>query len=94
MVDAYEDNEEVLESVEEEYLPEPMQEMDADERKAYVKKVTNERESIKKEIQKLSAKRKQFIADNKPVAASENTLDHAMVNAVKDLGKSKQLIFE
>ncbi|WP_422358770.1 vWA domain-containing protein [Reichenbachiella sp.] len=94
LVDAYEDNEEVLESVEEEYLPEPMKEMDTDERKAYVKKVTNERESIKKEIQKLSTKRKQYIVDNKPTAAPENTLDQAMVNAVKDLGKSKQLIFE
>lgn len=94
LVDAYEDNEEVLESVEEEYLPEPMQEMDTEERKTYVKKVTNERESIKKEIQKLSAKRKQYIADNKPTEASEHTLDQAMVNAVKDLGKSKQLIFE
>lgn len=94
LVDAYEDNEEVLESVEAEYLPEPMKEMDTEERKSYVKQITNERESIKKEIQKLSAKRKQFIADNKPTEASENTLDQAMVNAVKALGKSKELIFE
>lgn len=94
LVDAYEDNEEVLETVEEEYLPEPMQEMDGEERKAYVKKVTKERESIKEEIQKLSAQRKQYIVENKPAETPENTLDQAMVNAVKAVGKSKQLIFE
>lgn len=94
LVDAYEDNEEVLESVEEEYLPEPMQTMDASEKKAYVKKLTEEREAIKLEIQKLSNQRKQYIVENKPAEAPENTLDQAMVNAVKAVGKSKQLIFE
>ena len=71
-----------------------MQKMDTEEKKAYVKELTKERESIKKEIQKLSNQRKQYIAENKPAEASENTLDQAMVNAVKVVGKSKNLVFE
>lgn len=94
LVDAYQENEEVLETAEEAYLPEPMQEMDKEEKKAYVEKVTKERETIKDEIQKLSAQRKQYIAQNKPAESPENTLDQAMVNAVKAVGKSKQLTFE
>lgn len=94
LVDAYEDNEEVLESVEKEYLPAPMQDMSTEEQKGYVKALTKKRESIKADIQSLSVKRKQYIANHKPAKATENTLDQAMINAIKEVGKSKQLIFE
>lgn len=94
LVDAYENDEEVLESVEQEHLPEPMQKMDTEEKKAYVKELTQKREAIKQEIQTLSKKRKQYIAENKPAAAPENTLDQAMVNSIKEVGKTKHLVFE
>ncbi|MEO9806098.1 MAG: VWA domain-containing protein [Reichenbachiella sp.] len=94
LVDAYEDNEEVLESVDDKFLPEPMQKMDSEEKKAYVKELTQKREAIKKEIQTLSTQRKQYIAENKPTEAPVNTLDQAMVNSIKEVGKTKNLIFE
>lgn len=94
LVDAYDEDQEILETVEEAYLPEPMQGMDAKERKKYVEKLTAEREAIKKEIQQLSTKRKQYIAANKPVESTENSLDYAMIQSIKEVGKSKQLIFE
>ena len=56
-MDAYDEDAAVLESVEEEYLPAPMQGLDAEEKKAYVQELTKNREKIKQEIQQLSAKR-------------------------------------
>ncbi|UXX78416.1 VWA domain-containing protein [Reichenbachiella carrageenanivorans] len=94
LVDAYEDDAAILESVEEEYLPAPMQNMDTEEKKSYVKELTTKRAAIKKDIQTLSNQRKQYIAAHKPAEASENTLDHAMINSIKEVGKSKQLIFK
>lgn len=93
LVDAYEDDAEVLATVEEEYLPAPMKSMDTEEKTAYVKELTTKRAAIKKEIQTLSEQRKRYIAENKPAEAPENTLDQAMINAIKEVGKSKQLIF-
>lgn len=94
LVDAYESNEEVLESAEEEYLPEPMKGMSVADKKAYVKEKSDARASIKAEIQALSAKRKQYIKENKPAEEDVNTLDMAMINSIKAIGKSKNLKFE
>ncbi|MEO9966603.1 MAG: vWA domain-containing protein [Reichenbachiella sp.] len=94
LVDAYEENDEVIETMIDEELPEPMQDMSSTERKAYIKEYSEQRASIKKQIQTLSVKRKTYIAENQPKEANQNTLDNAMINSIKSVGKSKSLTFD
>ncbi|MFK7899962.1 MAG: VWA domain-containing protein [Cyclobacteriaceae bacterium] len=94
LVDAAEEDEEAIAEVAEESLPTEMKGMNTPQRKSYVKKQAEARKDIQQEIQKLSTKRKQFIADNQPKGNKEGTLDHAMMKSIKEVAKTKQLKFE
>ena len=90
LVDAAKDDEKVISQAEEEYLPSEMKSMTVEQRKAYVKEKSAERANIQKEIQTLSEKRRQYIAQQ-PAAKNESMLDAAMIKAIKDKAKTKDL---
>jgi hypothetical protein len=94
LVDAAEDNESIIAEAEEEYLPEEMKGKTVQQKKDYVSKQSNKRTALQKEIRELGTKRKQYIAQNQPTNDSENMLDKVMVNSIKKIAKTKQLIFE
>ena len=94
LVDAAEDDEEAIEKADKEYLPAEMQQMTVEERKVYVKKQSKKRKEIQYEIQELSIKRKQYIVDNQPKEQSENMLDRAMLKSIREVAKTKNLVFD
>jgi len=95
-VDAMAENEDVLEEVEEEELPDEMKKMNAEERKAYVKGKAEEREKIQKKIQEAAKKRSEYIANERKKMAgnSKNTLDEVMLKTVRSQAKKKSFKFE
>jgi len=62
LVDAVEEGEVELDEVEEEALPEPMREMGADERKAFLEEHAAKRKTIQAELRKLVAEREAHVA--------------------------------
>lgn len=96
MVDAAAEDAEVIEEVEIEALPEEMQKMDMEERKAYVAEKSEERTKIQKEIQEISAKRTQYITEKRKEAAvdTDNTLDAVMLKTVREQAQSNGFKFE
>lgn len=96
MVDAVEEDAEVMEEVEIEELPEEMKAMDMEERKAYVAEKSEERTKIQKEIQEISAKRTKYITEKRKEAAvdTDNTLDAVMLKTVREQAQSNGFKFE
>ncbi|MFZ6012036.1 MAG: vWA domain-containing protein [Bacteroidota bacterium] len=93
LVDAAKDDEKAITQAEEQYLPTEMKGMTAAQRKAYVKQKSEERVRIQAEIQSLSEKRKQYIAQQAPTKET-NTLDGAMLKAIREKGKAKKLSWQ
>ena len=94
LVDASKDNEKVLSDVKEEDLPKDMKGMTIEQRKAYVKQKSEERKTIQLEIQSLNKNRLDYIASHTPQANKEAMLDAAMINAIKQQAKTKDLTWQ
>jgi hypothetical protein len=95
-VDAMAENDDFIEEVEEEALPEVMQEMDIEERKAYVEEKGKERAAIQAKIQEAAKKRTAFIADKRKetAGAENNTLDAVMLKTVREQAEKQAFKFE
>lgn len=94
LVDAIQEDEEVIEKLDEKYLPEEMKGLNEKQRKEYIQKQSQQRATIQKEIQQLSMKRKQYIAENQSKDNKEGMLDQAMIQSIKKVAKTKNLSFE
>lgn len=94
LVDAYTDDAKVIEQVKDKNLPKEMQGMTAAEKIAYVRKKQEERKVIQAQIQELNKKRLAYIASKKSEDGNDNSLDKAMLKAIKTIAKTKQLVFE
>lgn len=76
-------------------LPKEMQSMTVAERKAYVAKKQKEREELQAKIRKLDAERRKYVAEKmKTTKPAANTLDRAVVTAVRDSGTKKGYKFD
>lgn len=95
-VDAVSEDEEFIEKLEEEQLPDEMKKMNVEERKAYVEKKAKEREAIQVKIQEAAKKRTAFIAQKRKEKAGKetNTLDAVMLKAVRDQAEKQKFQFE
>ncbi len=67
-----------------------MQNKSTEEVKAYVKQKNAEREKIQKEIQGLNKKRTAYITEKRKASSSEETLDSAMIKAIKKQAEKKK----
>ena len=77
-------------------LPKEMQKMTLEQCKAYVKKKQEERDTLKKEINKLNAERVKFVAAKQKEAAEasgEKTLDAVLISAIRDQAVKKKFSF-
>ena len=63
-------------------LPEPLRNLDAEERQQFVEELADKREQLKKEIDEVSKKRKRFMKDSKP--ADADGLDDAILEAIDE----------
>lgn len=95
LVDATTEGKVELEKLEEESLPEEMRKMDDAGRKQYVQEKSGERKRLKKKIQALSKDRDAYVAKEKRKSAKSaaNTMNDAVVNAVRKQGESKKFVF-
>lgn len=94
LVDAAKDDEKVISGVSSDDLPAEMKNMTVDQRKAYVQKKSAERSRIQAEIQSLSKKRQEYISTHTPQDKKATMLDAAMINAVKQQARTKNLSWQ
>ncbi|MGX1928789.1 vWA domain-containing protein [Flagellimonas sp. 2504JD4-2] len=87
LVDAVEDDEEVVSKLKEEDLPAELKGKSKTEIKAYIASKKIEREKIQKQIQELNQKREAYIAKNQKEEAGE--LENAMLSAIKAQASKK-----
>ena len=84
-----------LEEMKEAELPEVMQKMSKDERKAYVEKNAKKRQEIQKQIQVLNDARKKHIADErKKLKGADKSLGSAMIKVVRKQAETRKFKFE
>jgi hypothetical protein len=91
LVDASKNNQKAIAEADEQYLPEEMRGMNTQQRKDFVARKSAERASIQNEIQVLNKKRQEYIATNSQTASESNTLDAAMIRAIKQQAELKNL---
>lgn len=91
LVDAAKDNEKAITQAKEDELPKEMRGMSDDQRKAYVNQKSEERRKIQMEIQELNKKRQQYISEHSPQGNEDSMLDAAMIKAIKEQARSKNL---
>jgi hypothetical protein len=94
LVDAAKEDEKAITQAKEQELPKEMRGMTVEQRKAYIKTKTAERENIQAQIMTLNKQRTEYIAKQAPAKANDKTLDAAMINAVRKQAKVKNLMFD
>ncbi len=94
LVDAKKQNKDIS-KVEKEYLPKELQGMTTDELNSYIARKEKERSEITRQINDLKVKRESYLKEkSKEQAGDLQTLDNAMLKAVRDQAKSKKMVFE
>lgn len=97
LVDALKDNKELLKDIKKEDLPQNMQSMTLEERKAYADTKATERLTIQKRIQELNTKREAFIQSEMKKQASAggraDTFGSAMTRIVRQQAMQKNFSF-
>ena len=93
LVDAAKENEEIIAKAKDDELPKEMKGMSVPQRQTYVKEKAEERVSIQNEIQSLNKKRQEYLVSNTPKEVSDTMLDAAMIKAIKEKAKGKNLSF-
>ncbi len=71
-----------------------MKGMTVEQRKAYVKEKSDERKAIQLEIQSLNKKRQGYIVAHTSQEDKDAMLDAAMINAIKQQAKTKNLTWQ
>src|SRR6185436_11605074 len=95
MVDALNEGALDLDKVTAKDLPKEMQSMTVPQRKAYVAQKKKEREELQTKIRKLDDERRKYVAEQmKKTPPAANTLDKAVVTAVRSTGTKKGYKFE
>ena len=87
------EDEEILEEVKKEDLPEEMKDMNTKERKEYIDKKSKERKEIQEKIKALDEKAKAYVAEKQKENAEKLTLDNVMMDAVREQAISKAYQF-
>ncbi|SKB38807.1 vWA domain-containing protein [Maribacter arcticus] len=93
LVDAYDDAEFEISSVEKDELPEELQGKSENEIKLYVESKKNEREEIQNKIKEYNSKRLAYIAENQK-SNNSGELENAMVQAIKKQAASKNFSWD
>ena len=71
-----------------------MKKMSVDERKAYIVKKTAERDEIQKKVLTLNKEREAYVSAKRKESAKTDTLDTAMVKALRTQAEKKGIAWE
>lgn len=94
LVDAVSDGAVKIGELKDEELPGEMKKMSKAEREKYIKDMTRKREEIKAKINRLNVERRVYVEKKIKEAGSENTLDAAVIGAVRESAKKKGFTFK
>jgi hypothetical protein len=94
LVDAKARNKLDVARLEEAQLPEEMKTMTPGEREAYVEKKAAERAEIQAKISRLNEERRKYVAGEQKKLSADNTLDKAVIDAVRKDAVKKGYQFE
>jgi hypothetical protein len=94
LVDAKKEKKLDVAALEETQLPEEMKNMTPQEREAYVAKKSAERTELQAKISKLNEERRQYVAEEQKKLSADNTLDKAVIEAVRKEAVKKGYDFE
>jgi hypothetical protein len=83
-----------LKDMKEELLPLEMQQMDIEERQAYVKQMQDKRSAIQKEIRTYETKVKAFISAERSKEAGAKTLDNVLQDAITEQAANKNFSYQ
>ena len=75
-------------------LPAEMKGMNETQRKNYVEKMSKKRAKIKEKISRLSEERRKYIEKKQKEMSSDETLDSAVIKAIREQGKEKKFDFK
>lgn len=95
LVDAVREKKVNLTELKKDQLPEELRKLSADELAAHVKKLDSQRSDTQQKIKKLAAERAKFIAAEraKVAGSGENTLDKAIIDAVRSQAERQKYEF-
>lgn len=93
LVDAKKEGKVKIEELKENELPKVMQKMSVEERKAYVEKMSKEREALQNKINKLNDERSKYVAQKMLENKNDNTLDAVMIKTIREQAKQKNYSF-
>ncbi|MDY0082128.1 MAG: hypothetical protein RBR74_02990, partial [Ignavibacteriaceae bacterium] len=82
-----------IEELKNEELPDEMKKMNTAERKAYIDKMSKEREQIQNKINKLNLERSKYISQNIPDNKNNNTLDAVILKTIREQARQKNYVF-
>jgi len=94
LVDAYKKDEKKIEKLSDDELPNELKGKSKAEVKTYLDQKQKERDKIQKDINDLNDKRSKFVAEKKKENANDNTLDAAMIKAVREQAIQKNYKFK
>lgn len=94
LVDAEKEGKIKVEELDENVLPPKMKKMSKDERKKFIESMGKEREKLQKKINELRKARDKFVAEKRKKMAGNETLDSAIIKAVKEQAGKKNFKFE
>ena len=94
LVDASKDKSFDITKVKEADLPEEMKKMTVEERKAHLVKKTAERAEIQKKVLTLNKEREAYVTTQRKESAKNDTLDTAMVKALRTQAEKKGIAWE
>jgi hypothetical protein len=94
LVDANKSGKFDLAKVKETELPAEMRTMSLEQRKTHIAKTEQKRQEIQKRIATLDTQRKKYVAaERKKLPAATNTLDEAIIAAVREAGQKRGFVF-
>lgn len=93
LVDADKSGSVKVQDLKDDELPAEMKNLKPEEREKYLKETAQKREEIQKKINQLNEDRRKFLTDQAK-KAPENTLDAAMIKALREQAGNKQYTFD
>lgn len=95
LVDALKHNKVKVETIKPEDLPESMQKMTVEERKAYIEAKAKQRTKLQQKIQKLNERRKKYVAEEMKKQQNQgDTLGSAIIRVISEQAKKKDFKFQ
>ncbi len=94
LVDAEAEGKVRAEELEEAQLPEEMKKMTKEQRRKYVEDKKSKRGKIQKRILELNEARRKYVAEKIAKSGDDNTLDAAMLRAIREQAEKKNFSFK